>query len=89
MKPIEPGCLAIITKSEMGNEGKVVGIVRYIGDDPQYSVGNRWEIDRPILGFPQIRCWSHPGHWMMRIDGEDFSHEETEVSEELTEDVNG
>lgn len=78
-KPIEPGCLALITYSHAGNTGKVVRVIKYLGEvEGFWSTPDRWEIDTWINTSDGMGCNHHPEQWLMRIDGEDFSHETEE-----------
>lgn len=86
-KPIEPGCLAMITHSHAGNTGKVVRVIKYIGEvDGFWFTPDRWEIDTWINTSDGMGCNHHPEQWLMRIDGENFSHETEE--EEILEKEN-
>lgn len=93
LKPIEPGCLAVIIESVAGNTGKVVTPLRRIPDPVGFEQGgDYWELDQPlscvwvyddghteeIEGHPFCRA-AH----MMRIDG--HTEDEHDKMEELAE----
>ena len=88
LKPIETGCLAMIIKSRAGNEGKVVTVGNFIGEVPWYHGKNRWEIDQLVKATNDRGDMKSCNHvredYMMRIDGEDFSHEVFEEELEKT-----
>jgi hypothetical protein len=58
LKPIEPGCLAVIVNSKHGNNGLMLRVVEYVGEElpdevhPPYRVtfkrGPYWRTDRPV-----------------------------------------
>lgn len=91
LKPIEAGCLAVIIKAFVPeNNGKVVRVGKFLGDNPPVADDAHmpfprcWEIDTVIptdTGY-LVKC--APEYNLLRIDGEDFS-DETETEEELTE----
>lgn len=82
LKPIEPGCLALITQSYAGNAGRVVRVVKFLGAVEDFKDDrDRWQIDTWIKTTWGESCNHHPERYLMRIDGEDFSHEEEEVKE--------
>lgn len=85
LKPIEPGCLAVIIRSKAGNEGKVVRVGNYLGKVIGFGGDNRWEIDITLKTNLEKLCNHVREEWLMRIDGEDFSHE---VEEETNEREN-
>ena len=85
MKPLEPGCLAIVITSTGENVGKVVTCVEYLGDMPEgfYSAGQyfgeqkaAWRIHPPIPTYfydsrPSGRYTDYvAGYRLMRIDGD-------------------
>lgn len=75
LKPIESGCLAVIIRSKAGNEGKVVRVGNYLGKVVGFGGVNRWEIDIILRTDKGNTCNHVQEAWLMRIDGEDFSHE--------------
>lgn len=83
LKPIEPGCLAVIIRSDAGNEGKVVRVLKYIGKIKGFAGADYWETDTPINSTIGEMFRLSRESCMMRIDGEDFSHEEREEAEEI------
>lgn len=48
----KPGDLAIIVQSKAGNEGKVVRIVKFVGQIHGWAGNDRWEIDQEIPSWP-------------------------------------
>ena len=77
MKPIEEGCLAVITRSVVvvGNEGRVVTVGRYLGrQDGWETPDDHWAVDKPLMSKLGIPTYHAPEAYLLRIDG----HEETE-----------
>lgn len=88
MKPIEPGCLALVVKSSAGNTGKTVRVSHFLGTVPELPTpkySNVWYVS------PKLR--SSRGEWLpyanesqlMRIDDMDFSDEVEEERCEILE----
>jgi hypothetical protein len=80
LKPIVPGCLAMIIKSFSGNTGTVkVGqcLGRVSGPGTQHNVGPRWEVDRPMITTRGVTIYHLGEDQLMRIDGhEPDEHDE-------------
>ena len=89
MKPIEPGCLAVVTYSAKGAAvGKELTPLHYIGQYPGYRGDDYWLVDR---AFPYVdefgervedgvKIWRES--WMMRIDGHEIEETEQEAMSE-------
>lgn len=45
----KPGDLAVLVRSDAGNEGKIVTCVKYVGFVPTWRYNDLWEIDRGLL----------------------------------------
>ncbi len=73
MKPLEPGCLAMIINSRIGNNGKVVTVGDFLGEVKTHVGTDFWEVSPGIL--TNRGRISHFGHesQLMRID--DFDGE--------------
>lgn len=84
MKPLEPGCLAIIINSRIGNNGKVVTVGNFLGHVKLYLGEDFWEVSPGIL-TDRGRI-SHVGHesQLMRID--DFNGDDVK---ERTKELEG
>jgi hypothetical protein len=96
MKPIEPGCLAVIIRSRAGNEGKVVRCLEYLGDIPAPNPygcmdsknHDHWLVDKMLnrvsynTGKIHTRAPYASEHNLMRIDGYD---EEEQVASKAVE----
>lgn len=88
MKPLEPGCKAMIIGGRCKeNIGKVVTVGQYLGDFFQEIALLRdrdiWEVDKNILftnGDYQKMC---SGKTMQRIDGNDTKTIETKKELEI------
>jgi hypothetical protein len=85
LKPIEPGCLALIVKSAAGNTGSV-RVGKYVGHIPGLRAdwGPYWETDRMHKGELGLNGCELAEDQLMRIDG-DWEGKETEVEETLKE----
>ena len=84
MKPIEPGCLAMVIGGDQEgvDAGKVVTVVRFIGSDGPLGHQDLWEVDKALswrstLGGDYLRR-ACPERFLIRIDG----FEETEEIQE-------
>lgn len=73
-----PGDLAVIVRSTAGNEGRIVGVVRWIGRVPGWCHSDRWEIraDRPLIGTYGKEHWHAPDAYLRPIRPGDISDEE-------------
>jgi len=84
MKPIEAGCLAIVTKGMM--TGTVVTCLKFVGrpgmvDNCIFVSSDLWEVDRMM----PFKYGDHPysrESWLMRIDGGNFK--QLKETDELT-----
>lgn len=47
----KPGDLAVMVKSNAGNEGRVVRCIQFVGKVPGWVGDERWEIDQVLPGF--------------------------------------
>lgn len=91
MKPIEPGCLALIYNvPDEGWNGKIVTVVRKIESSESVGwselfQGLWWEISGDDLPFekPYSYWWAIPEPHLMRIDDPDFQANEAEQEKEL------
>lgn len=77
MKPIEPGCRAVIVNSLAGNQGLVVTVIKHIAQSDcgvgfhHGEQGERWEIDIMIASSLGLRI-NHVGeNQLQRIDDYD------------------
>jgi len=69
MKPIEKGCLALIIKSNAGNEGITVIVGNFIGAIDGWGGVDNWEIDKSLPSMLGNAVPMHyRGSWMIRID---------------------
>ena len=70
LKPIEAGCLAVVVKSECGNQGDVI-VKSYFGR--AYGFNNVWNVDRPLKWVDLAGSYHEiamaPESALMRIDG--------------------
>lgn len=91
MKPIEPGCLAVVIGDipEINN-GKLVVVGNFIGaiEDFTEEDGPYWEVDIPLAVVAQGDIVSRYANvcaerCLLRIDGENFEHER--IADELEE----
>lgn len=73
MKPIEPGCKAMIVKSAVpANLGKVVTVVRYLGKVPGFNLSDRWQVAERIIRSKRGLIVDHTNESkLIRIDGFD------------------
>ena len=46
----KPGDLAVIVRSDAGNEGRIVRCIRFVGKVPGWVDDDRWEIDQVLKG---------------------------------------
>lgn len=88
LKPIEPGCLAVVVGYEP-EVGTVVHVIRFIGKMEDWVESDMWEVDRPLYTLYEDDTYG--GHWpfrsaksLLRIDGDSFEHEERENEEQPT-----
>lgn len=76
----KPGDLAILTKSMIGNEGKIVKIIRGLGEDPYYEDyvwcigrGFCWLVEfqrpSPDLFGDLHQCMPAPDAWLRPLPG--------------------
>lgn len=47
---VQQGDLAIIVESKAGNVGKIVSVIRFVGEVKNWAGKDRWEIDRKLVG---------------------------------------
>lgn len=79
MKPIEPGCLAIVTHAIDAECQQFVGTVVEVLYKDGYKT---WHI-QPNGGLPRVRYYAHEKH-LMRIDDDgELTEITTEQEEEL------
>lgn len=52
----KPGDLAVIIRSEAGNEGKILRVIRFVGEVPGWVGSDRWETDTLVPG--KLGGWS-------------------------------
>lgn len=77
MKPIEPGCLAIIMYGR--GAGSSVSVVKFVGaGGPDGCFRNCWEII-PIPDYPHITIAN--GDALLRIDDPDLAKQEPRLAE--------
>lgn len=74
MKPIEPGCLAVVISGNHFNVGKIVTVGKFIGNVPTYNTsGDLLGVDKEMIWIDdqgrQSRKFFAPGGKLMRIDG--------------------
>lgn len=71
------GDLAIIVKSWAGNEGKIVRLLRFVGEVQGMAFDNRWEIDRHLPTCRGRTVNTFPDAWLrpIRPDSEPTSFE--------------
>lgn len=94
LKPIEPGCLAVIIGARVPeNNGKVVRVIEYVGDYVQnHPLMYRWRIDTKLRAAVEsggelfYYCLiDHVAECqLLRIDGEDFQEDVEETCNELS-----
>ncbi len=84
-KPIEPGCLALTYNCLVSqNNGKIVKILRYIGDDFSFAKSarkDRWEIDLIIIDTWGGKNTSISVNKLLRIDDPSI---QSQIEEENT-----
>lgn len=97
MKPIEPGCLAVVVRTNLDNYenvGKVVRVGKFLGNNYKTFKGRIWSVDIPLRVHHR---WSSGEvtvayerlaheHNLMRIDDGEFDKEQDEQIE--LEEVN-
>lgn len=54
-----PGCLAEVVKSSAGNEGKIVKVLRFVGELHGWVGSDRWEIES--LSGPMLAVYEFNG----------------------------
>ena len=81
MANCKPGDMALVVKSECGNEGKIVTCIRFIG---KFGVGVRnaewWETDEKLLFTDGIERRMAADDWLVPI--KPLPKEETETKGE-------
>ena len=79
LKPIEPGCLCLVTGGDY--RGATVTAIRYVGEAPDgvEPDGSCWHITPPISD--EKYDWYASAVRLLRIDGHD--EQETETSKRL------
>jgi hypothetical protein len=78
MKPIEPGCMALVVNANKDRSmiGKVMKVTERAQDKDHFFDGNpAWRLDKPI---PNLACED----WLIRIDDHDLNVEEQELEVE-------
>ena len=78
---IEPGCMAVIINSKMGNNGKVVNVISNVGKIEDWYDVVFWETDLILLGSDGVTDSLIPEYQLMRIDG--FKEDTTQESKEI------
>jgi len=69
MKPIEAGCLAIITAGEFaGKECKVLEFIGIMPDRPEFHEKRWWKVE-PYFDLPKDKMPFAGEGYLMRIDG--------------------
>lgn len=83
-KPIEPGCLAMTINCVVPeNNGKIVLVKKFLGKIDLFYGNRRWQVNFVFKTDNNGYCDHANEHQLLRIDGGDFSHEETEESQNL------
>lgn len=91
MKPIEPGCLAVIIGGHPINVGKQVRVGNKTSHVGLFSGSIHWRIDRTVeawkedgtLYIPRRTYRRYAEKWLMRIDGYDEADNKV-VSDEVS-----
>ena len=79
MKPIEAGCLAVITRGLYS--GSEVTVLKYIGRLDYYLHHNRWEVNKVLTDTIGRQINHIPEDWLLRVDGyEELETEKKEIT---------
>jgi len=81
MKPIEPGCLAILINSKGSNNGLECQVKSFYGDSERYQDERVWRVDRKLprynkLGMLRGHDDLVPEHNLLRIDDPDLKKDQ-------------